>query len=103
MVTCTKCGKENEEGAKYCVNCGASLSPERDERREDRRQRRVEDECFGLPNSSAITGLAFGLIIIFWGIGTLFRWEINFFALLVIIFGSLMIAGAIYRLRRSNR
>ncbi|MGB9978106.1 zinc-ribbon domain-containing protein [Methanobacterium sp.] len=26
MVSCTKCGKENEDGSKSCSNCGAALT-----------------------------------------------------------------------------
>ena len=40
MVTCSKCGTENREDAKFCVNCGASLYSVK--RREMR-----EDVCFG--------------------------------------------------------
>lgn len=35
MVTCTKCGTENVEGAEYCVSCGAALYPKERERRRD--------------------------------------------------------------------
>lgn len=26
MITCPNCGKENEEGSKFCISCGADLS-----------------------------------------------------------------------------
>ncbi|MFB0504502.1 MAG: hypothetical protein ACETWE_11760 [Candidatus Bathyarchaeia archaeon] len=62
--------------------------------------RRERDECFGLPNSGAIAGIVFGILIIMWGLSTLFGWEINIMAFIVIIFGALIVAGAIYRLTR---
>jgi len=94
MVTCTKCGAKNEDEAKFCINCGANL------RSEEKRYERSRDECFGLPNSGAIAGIVFGILILFWGLSTLFNWQINIMAILVIIFGILILAGAIYRLTR---
>jgi len=64
--------------------------------------RRERDECFGLPNSGAIAGIVFGILIIMWGLSTLFGWEINVMAFIVIIFGGLIVAGAIYRLTRGR-
>jgi hypothetical protein len=64
--------------------------------------RRERDECFGLPNSGAIAGIVFGILIIMWGLSTLFGWEINVMAFIVIIFGALIVAGAIYRLTRGR-
>lgn len=64
--------------------------------------RRERDECFGLPNSGAIAGIVFGILIIMWGLSTLFGWEINVMAFIVIIFGALIVAGAIYRLARGK-
>jgi hypothetical protein len=94
MVTCTKCGRENEEGAKFCVNCGAALG------RVERRKKRVEDECFGLPRGGAIFGLFIGAIIILWGLSEVFGWEIEVWTFAIIIIGVLIIAGAIYGLTR---
>ena len=62
--------------------------------------RRERDECFGLPNSGAIAGIVFGMLIILWGLSTLLGWEINFMAFAVIVFGTLIVAGAIYKLTR---
>lgn len=64
--------------------------------------RRERDECFGLPNSGAIAGIVFGILIIIWGLSTLFGWEINIMAFIVIIFGALIAAGAIYSLTRKR-
>jgi hypothetical protein len=70
-------------------------------------RRRHEKECFGLPHGGAIFGLFIGIIIILVGfIFVLQRmgWIEEDFELLwpfiVIIFGILFVAGAIYTLTR---
>ena len=102
MVTCARCGKENEEGAKFCVDCGAALGPEetRPERRVERIERRPRDECFGLPHGGAIFGLFIGAIIILWGLSSVFGWQIELGTYAIIIIGILIVAGAIYGLTR---
>jgi len=60
--------------------------------------RRERDDCFGLPNSGAIAGIVFGLIIVVGGLSLLFEWEINIMAFITVIFGTLIVAGAIYKL-----
>jgi len=94
MATCTKCGAENEDGAKYCVNCGASLG------RIERSERRPRDECFGLPHGGAIFGLFIGALIILWGLSEVFSWEIEIWTYAIIIIGLIMVVGAIYGLTR---
>jgi len=76
MVYCTKCGTKNEDDVKACVNCRAPLFPERSIK-ERNREERPRGECFGLPNSGAIAGLVFGVLIILFGITSLLGWEIN--------------------------
>lgn len=106
MVTCTKCGTENVEGARFCVSCGTALYPkERREKEEDTcfgREKRVEDECFGLPHGGAIAGIIFGVFIIILGLAMFLGqdiWElIGPFA--AVIIGILIVLGAIYRLSR---
>ena len=98
MVYCTKCGTKNEEDAVVCVKCGAPLVAGPPLRRA---RRRAEEECFGLPHGGAIVGLVIGIIIIIAGISWLAEIEIgNWWALIVIAFGILMIAGFLYRLSR---
>jgi len=58
------------------------------------------DECFGLPRGGAIFGLFIGLIIIIVGLQQLFGWQIDVGPFAIIIFGILIIAGAIYGLSR---
>jgi len=79
------------------------------ERRTTRRQREDEcfglphggaDECFGLPHGGAIVGLLFGIIIILWGLTQvpgLFPEGFEFWWLIIIIFGVLIIAGSLYK------
>jgi len=104
MVYCTKCGTKNEEDAVVCVKCGASLvarppwAPMR---------RRAEEECFGIPHGGAVAGLVFGIIIILAGFvwvlqaaGVITKgWEL-IWPFIVIIFGILVLVGALYRFGR---
>jgi len=105
MVVCPKCGTKNEEDAKYCGQCGANLETGAHPSRRYKRKR--EEECFGIPRGGTIVGLAIGVIIILWG----FIWlleqvfpeqmpnvEIGPFA--AIIFGVLILVGALYGLSR---
>lgn len=95
---CPKCGFKNQDEAEFCSNCGANLKISGSERRITRRQR--EDECFGLPHGGAIVGLLFGIIIILWGLTQvpgLFPEGFEFWWLIIIIFGVLIIAGSLYK------
>ena len=64
--------------------------------------RHERDECFGLPNSRAIAGIVFGILIILWGFSLFFGWELNIMAFIALIFGTLIVAGAIYKLTRRS-
>jgi uncharacterized membrane protein YvbJ len=101
MVYCTNCGTKNEEDAAVCVKCGQSLRGYQTGRRE-RRQR--EDECFGLPHGGTIVGLIIGMIIILWGISTITDIDFGdyFWPLIIIIFGILIVAGALYKYSRKS-
>lgn len=101
MVYCTKCGTKNEEGATICVNCKEPLIVSRTVRRE---RQRKESECFGLPHGGSIAGLVIGLIIILWGVTTVLEIEFGdyLWAIIVVIFGSLMVAGALYSINRKR-
>ena len=108
MVYCSKCGTQNIENATTCSNCGAPLYTvgQKYVGSEREHYRRVEGECFGLPNSGMIAGLVFGIIIILVGLGlflqTTYGISLNFWPLILIIFGVLMLAGALYRRRRQS-
>jgi len=98
MVYCTKCGTKNEEDAAVCIKCGAPLVTQPPWRRA---RRRTEEECFGLPHGGAIVGLVIGIIIIIAGISWLAEIEIgNWWALIVVVFGVLIVAGALYSYSR---
>jgi hypothetical protein len=106
MVYCTKCGTQNEDTALVCVKCGASLETGTYVSRRYER-RRAEEECFGLPHGGIIFGLFIGVIILLWGF-----WEFlnilypatfpsaSIWPLILIIFGLLLVLGALYRLGR---
>ena len=105
MVVCIKCGAKNEEEAKYCVKCGVNLETGAPSPR--RRRHKREEECFGIPRGGSIVGLAIGVIIILWGLLWLLEQafpeqmpnvEIGPFA--AIVFGILILVGAIYGLSR---
>jgi hypothetical protein len=63
----------------------------------------MEDECFGLPHGGAIAGLVFGAIIILWGLSMvpgMLPADFPFWPAIVLIFGVLIIAGALYGISR---
>jgi divalent metal cation (Fe/Co/Zn/Cd) transporter len=66
----------------------------------------MEDECMGIPRGGTIVGLAIGLIILLAGAiwllqeaGVLTK-NVDVWPFAVIIFGVLIIVGALYGLRR---
>jgi uncharacterized membrane protein YvbJ len=107
MVYCPKCGTKNEDTADFCVKCGASLktgtvSSLRHERR------KAQQECFGLPHGGAIAGMVIGAIILIWGLlmvlqqtGTIADASV-FGYIIIIVFGILILAGALYRATHSK-
>ncbi|KPV65582.1 MAG: hypothetical protein AOA65_0013 [Candidatus Bathyarchaeota archaeon BA1] len=101
MVYCTKCGAKNEDDAILCVKCGASLQTGAHPSRRYEHQH-TEEECFGIPRGGAIAGVIFGIIIIFFGLSWLmgFKFWKVFLPLIIIVFGILVLAGALYGLRR---
>ena len=100
MVYCTKCGTKNEDDAVVCVKCNEPLVGGQPLSRRERR--RKENECFGLPHGGSIGGLVLGLIIILWGITSVIDIEFPLWAFIIIIFGSLMVAGALYSMSRKR-
>jgi uncharacterized membrane protein YvbJ len=105
VVYCPKCGTKNEDTAEFCVKCGASLQTGTYASRRYER-RRAEQECFGLPHGGAIVGIAIGLVILLWGVFLLAQQAglivstPDFWVVILIIIGILMIAGAAYRMTR---
>jgi uncharacterized membrane protein YvbJ len=105
VVYCPKCGTKNEDTAEFCVKCGASLQTGTYASRRYER-RRAEQECFGLPHGGAIVGIVIGLVILLWGVFMLAQQAgfiastPDFWVVILIIIGILMIAGAAYRMTR---
>lgn len=105
MVYCPKCGTMNDDTAEFCVKCGASLRTGTYESRRNER-RRAENECFGLPHGGAIVGLVIGAIILIWGAFALAQASglvtttPDLWIIIVIVFGILLIAGAVYQMNR---
>ena len=105
MVYCSKCGTKNEDTTEFCTNCGANLQTGTTATRRYER-RKAEQECFGLPHGGIIAGLIVGLIILFWGVYLILQQTgvitgtVNFWIILLIILGVLMIIGAIYQMTR---
>ena len=95
MATCSKCGAENTEDAKFCNGCGATLG-------HIERRSKPRDECFGLPRGGAIFGLFIGAIIILSGLSSLLGWQIELGTFAIIAFGLLIVVGAIYGLTRKR-
>ena len=105
MVYCSKCGTQNPDTATICSNCGAPLYTvgQRYPGSEREHYKRVESECFGLPNGGIIAAIVFGVIIVLVGLGLFLQTygiNINFWPFILVIFGILIVAGALYRRRR---
>jgi len=122
MVYCSKCGTKNEEAAEICVKCGSKLNVAREKNLEKRIEegaeefgkraeawgegfgKRAEDECFGLPHGGTIFGLILGSIIIVFGITLLAGIDLEiWWPLIIVIFGVLIISGALYTLTRKRK
>jgi hypothetical protein len=111
VVYCSKCGTQNPDDARVCSNCGAPLYSVGQQYPGSEREhyRRVEGECFGLPNGGLIAGIVFGAIIIIVGLGLFLEssgfivnfWNI-FWPIIIVIIGILILLGALYRQRRYN-
>ena len=116
MFFCSKCGTKHADSAEYCVKCGAKLKVSIEKSLEKRIEKgaeefgkraeawgenfgkQAEEECFGLPHGGTIFGLIIGLIIILLGVTSLAGVDIDFWPLIIIIFGLLIVGGALYSL-----
>lgn len=99
MTYCEKCGTKNEDNADYCLKCGANLHTRTNVSRRQERKK-AEQDCFGLPNGSAIGGIILGILILLWGLTMMLDIEFNFWYIILIILGILMVAGALYKVTR---
>jgi hypothetical protein len=100
LVYCANCGKQNEDSAEFCVDCGINLFPKISKRRRITRERRGDGGCFGLPHGGAIVGLFIGALIIFVGLQQLYGWNVDVGPFAIIVFGLLIITSALYGLTR---
>jgi hypothetical protein len=115
LVSCSECGTENVKDARFCTKCGVAIeSPKKkgieaqmEEWGEEFGRRfeewgedfgkRVEDECFGIPHGGAIVGLIFGVLIVLFGLAIIVGLTLEYFwPAALILFGSLIIIGALY-------
>lgn len=101
MAYCHKCGTKNEDDAEYCSKCGTPLKETDDnyDRRHQRREyTRQRNECFGLPHGGMIVGLIVGVLLILFGLSSIYGFVIwNYiWPIIIIIVGILIVAGAIY-------
>ena len=112
MVYCSKCGTQNPDTATVCSHCGAPLYTVGQQYPGSEREhyRRVENECFGLPYGGMIAGLVFGTIIVLVGLGLFLQatgYFVNFgnyiWPIILIIFGLLILAGAVFGRRKYTR
>ena len=119
-VFCSYWGTKNEDAAEICVKCGAKLQVSTEKSLEKRIEegaeefgkraeawgesfgKRAENECFGLPHGGTIFGLVIGIIIILVGVTSLAGIDLEFWPLIIIIFGLLIFGGAIYTLSRKR-
>ncbi|MBS7622819.1 zinc-ribbon domain-containing protein [Candidatus Bathyarchaeota archaeon] len=94
MVYCSRCGAKNEDQARVCIQCGEALYGPR-----PGRMRREEEMCFGL--LSHWGGVFAGVVIILFGSAMLLRQlygiTFEFWPIVIVLIGILIIAGTIAR------
>lgn len=105
MVYCSRCGTQNPDTNVHCTNCGAPLYTvgERYPGSDREHYRKMENECFGLPNGGMIVGIVIGIIIVLIGLSFLLQTygiKLDFWPFIIIIFGVLIVAGALYSRRQ---
>jgi hypothetical protein len=62
------------------------------------------NECFGLPHGGLIVGLFFGVLLILFGISSIFGFDIWMYIgpVVIVVAGILIIAGALYSYSRRS-
>jgi len=109
VVYCQHCGQQNDDESEFCAQCGAALQGGTPAQIVRKIGEHKDDECFGLPYGDAICGVIFGGLIIIvglsWVLGLDFStlWETAIGPYLVILFGALIVLGAIYSSTRKKR
>lgn len=108
MVYCSRCGTQNPDTNVHCTNCGTPLYTvgERYPGSDREHYRKMENECFGLPNGGMIVGIVIGIIIVLIGLSFLLQTygiKLDFWPFIIIIFGVLIVAGALYSRRQLSQ
>ena len=101
LVRCTKCGTENKEDARYCVQCGAILRPSRvvgeKSEKSEKYEKTEADACFGPLRPVRYFWLLVGLLIVLWGVSQLVA---VLFAIQLDIWPFILIALGLYVIYR---
>ncbi len=109
MVYCNKCGTKNDDTATHCSNCGAPLYTvgERYPGSDREYYRRMEHECFGIPNGAMVAWIVFGIIIILAGLAVFLQVtygiSVDLWPIILIIIGVLIVIGGLSTHRRHQR
>ena len=114
MVYCRKCGTKNEEGVKYCIQCGAVLGvSRRTYEKQEKQEKQEKDEkhekdemesCFGSSRNLRYFWLLLGTVIIIWGVTDIlnayFHTNVEIWPILLIVVGLFIIYQVLQHLRR---
>lgn len=93
---CNRCGKDNQDEAAYCRNCGAPMVPE-----PRRRAREWDRDSASI--GGTIAGVVFGMLLIFVGVTLYEGWSWNWtmvIAAFFLLLGALLVVGAFWIRRR---
>ncbi len=107
MVYCAKCGAQNPEDARFCVQCGAPLYAPRavGEKEEKHEKYEKSEEALGIRLSPKLFWLIIGLLIFFWGLNqlleSLFRFSLPFMSIALIVMGLYIIYRVLTRQRKT--
>ena len=100
MVICVRCGKENPEKALYCTSCGAPIHSSAGQR-----YSREREACFYPFGSIRTLWIFIGIIVILWGTSELLKtlgvMEFEFWPLVLIALGILILVNVLYRPKRT--
>ena len=92
MVQCTKCGTENEEGAKFCSNYGSSFTG---------MEYREKHPRMSASRALAILGFFIGVIMTIWGFANIYVWHFEIWNWVILAFGLLLVLSATSGLKRN--
>ena len=96
MVRFPICGERNKSGTGFSLKHEDSINTGR----LSRRYRDERELCFGVPVSTRIWVLLFGIVIVVWGVSQLVGLDFEFWPLVAVVFGLVILVTA---LRRPSR